>query len=332
MVGAHVTDSWTDETDRYADRYVTVDFVNGLGAPMFLLLAGLALAMAAESRARLNGPLLAAQSVHRRGWQVFGLAFLFRLQANLLGLGPLVNLLKVDILNVMGLGMVVAAWIWRTARTRQGRVAVYAIATAAVAALTPIVRSVEAVGVLPDPIEWYVRSPPDPAGFTLFPWVGFLTGGALIGELIDAARTPAAERRLHSRLTAAAVVAVVVGYAASFLPSIYSGPVSWSGSPAFFVIRLGIIAAVVSLAWAVGLTWGPLVTMGRSSLFVYWVHVEMVYGPVADSIKRTLPLELSIAAALVLSSFLYGLVLLKNAVIARRGIPRWLDILSPVLK
>jgi hypothetical protein len=72
--------------------------------------------------------------------------------------------------------------------------------------------------------------------------------------------------------------------------------------------------------------------MGRSSLFVYWIHVEMVYGPVADSIKRTLPLELSVLAALALCSALYGLVLLKNAFIARRAIPRWLGILSPVLK
>jgi uncharacterized membrane protein len=330
MVGAHVTDSWTREPDRYADRYFTVDFVNGLAAPLFLLLAGVAVAMASESRARREGSRAAAQSVVRHGWQIFGLAFLFRLQANLLGLGPLVNLLKVDILNVMGLALVLTAWMWGRLKTRERRIAAYAVVTMVFAALTPSVRAAEWLSVLPDPFEWYFRTPPEPAGFTLFPWAGFLTGGALIGELIDAAKTPAAERQLYSRLAAVAVGGAIAGYAASFLPSLFSG--SWSGSPAFFAIRLGIVSTMIPLAWAAGLCWAPLVAMGRSSLFVYWIHVEMVYGPVADSIKRTLPLEVSILAALALCSVLYGLVLLKNAFVARRGMPRWLGILSPVLK
>ena len=27
-----------------------------------------------------------------------------------------------------------------------------------------------------------------------------------------------------------------------------------------------------------GTRWSPLQTLGRSSLFVYWIHVELVYG------------------------------------------------------
>ena len=47
-----------------------------------------------------------------RGLQVFGLAFLFRLQSQLLGWGALINFLKVDILNIMGVAMIVAAILW----------------------------------------------------------------------------------------------------------------------------------------------------------------------------------------------------------------------------
>ncbi len=332
MVAAHVIDAWTREADRHGDRYFAVVFVNGLAAPMFLLLAGAAVAMAAESRARRIGAEAAAASVRRHGWQVFGLAFLFRLQSQILGWGPLLNLLKVDILNIMGPAMVLAAWLWRAAGTRTARIACYAAATALFTMLTPIVREAAWLGVIPDPIEWYVRPVPGRTTFTLFPWAGFLMAGALIGELLDGARTPSAERRLHLGLAAGAVAGVAGGYLASLGPSLYDHAEFWTSSPTFFFIRLGIVVATIPVAWLAGVAWTPLIVMGRSSFFVYWIHVEMAYGSLANPLKRSLPLEGSILAALALSVVLYGIVIAKNRLIASRGIPRSLRVLAPVLK
>ena len=332
MVMAHVTDAWTQEADRHDDRFFLTVFVNGLAAPLFLLLAGVALAMAAESRARKVGAVEAARSVHARGWQVFGLAFLFRLQSQLLGWGPLVNLLKVDILNVMGLAMVGAAWIWRASGTRTARVWIYALATIAFTMLTPVVREAAWLSPLPDPLEAYLRPQPNRSTFTLFPWAGFLTAGALAGEVLEAARTPVQERRLQLALAAAATAGVAGGYAASFLPTIYANSTFWSSSPTFFFIRLGMVVATIPLAWAIGLTWGPLVTMGRSSLFVYWIHVEMVYGAVALPLRRSLPWEAAMLSTCALLMLLYRIVLLKNHWLARRPLPTALQFLAPVLK
>ena len=332
MVIAHVIDSWTRDADRHDDRYFAVVFVNGLAAPMFLPLAGAALTMAAGSRTRKIGAEAAAASVHRRGWQVFGLAFLFRLQSQLLGLGPIVNLLKVDILNIMGLAMVAAAWLWRVSAARQVRIAIYAAATVMFTMLTPLVREAAWLDPLPDPVEWYFRPVPGRASFTLFPWAGFLMAGALIGELLDAARSPEAERRLHAGLAAGAAAVTAGGYAASFLPTLYENAQFWTSSPTFFFIRLGIIVAVIPIAWLLPLVWAPIVTVGRSSLFVYWIHVEMAYGSAAAPIKRALPLELSVLCGLALSALLYVVVVWKNRLISRHGIPRGLRILAPVLK
>ncbi len=332
MVGAHVTDAWTREADRHDDRFFLTVFVNGLAAPLFLFLAGVALTMAAESRARREGDAQAASAAVRRGWQVFGLALLFRLQAQLLGWGPLVNLLKVDILNVMGLAMVGAAWLWRLASTRQRRVAGYAVAVAALAFVTPLVRDAAWIGVLPDPVEWYLRPAPNRTTFTLIPWAGFLMAGALCGELIDAARTGLQERRLHAGLAVAALAGIVAGYGASLLPSIYATAQFWTSSPTFFFIRLGIVAAVLPAAWCIGLSWAPLVTLGRSSLFVYWIHVEMVYGGLALPLKRNLPWEAAVLGTLMLCGLLYWLVTLKNQWVAARPLPpRW-RVLAPILK
>jgi uncharacterized membrane protein len=332
MVAAHVTDAWTREADRHDSRFFNQLFLNGLAAPMFLMLAGMALAMAAESRARRVGAAQAARSVEIRGWQVFGLAFLFRLQSQLLGWGPLVNLLKVDILNVMGPAMVAAAWLWRLGRSRVGRGWIYAAAAAACTFSTPLLRDAPWLAALPDPLEWYLRPVPGRTTFTLFPWAGFLMAGALAGELLDGARTRDQERRLHGALALAALVGVTGGYAASFLPSLYANAQFWTSSPTFFFIRLGLITAAIPLAWAIGLTWEPLVTMGRSSLFVYWIHVEMAYGALAMPLRRRIPWEWSILGAAALCVLLYILVRWKNRIMARRTLAPPFSVLAPILK
>src|SRR5688572_33014699 len=121
MVMAHVTDAWTRLDDRDRFLYMLTVFVAGLAAPVFLFLAGLTPSMAASARASKVGHAAAAAMARWRGLQIFGLAFLFRLQSQLLGWGALGNFLKVDILNVMGIAMMVAAVPWGLSEHRQAR-------------------------------------------------------------------------------------------------------------------------------------------------------------------------------------------------------------------
>ena len=53
---------------------------------------------------------------------------------------------------------------------------------------------------------------------------------------------------------------------------------------------------------------------GRSSLFVYWIHVEMVYGIFSAPIHRRLSARVGDWwDGLLLTLFLFGLVRLKGA-------------------
>jgi uncharacterized membrane protein len=198
--------------------------------------------------------------------------------------------------------------------------------------MTPLVREAAWLSALPDPLEWYLRPPPNRGTFTIFPWAGFLTAGALVGQLLDASREEARSWRLHVGLLLGAVAGIVGGYAASFLPSMYASAQFWTTSPTFFFIRLGIVVAMIPLAWLVGLTWAPLVTLGRASLFVYWIHVEMVYGSLALPLKRNLPWEGAVIATLALCVLLHAMVRLKNQWMVSRQIPASLRILTPILK
>lgn len=74
---------------------------------------------------------------------------------------------------------------------------------------------------------------------------------------------------------------------------------------------------LVPFAWAAGRGWW-LEEFGRSSLFVYWIHVEMVYGLLTYPLHRALPLLWSWIALGILSALLYRLLRLKN-----RLVPPW---------
>ena len=67
----------------------------------------------------------------------------------------------------------------------------------------------------------------------------------------------------------------------------------WHTSPNFFLIRVGLLLLILGVAyawcrWGLG-HWGfsPLAQMGQTSLLVYWVHIEFVYGRLSILSKRS---------------------------------------------
>ncbi len=324
MIEAHTMDSWTRVADRQTTPFGYAMILGGFGAPMFLFLAGVAIVLAGSARTRRGLTVeQAAAAGQRRGWEIFGYAFLFRLQAWALAFGaPLAGILKVDILNVMGLAMVGAAAIWGRARRTRSRLFWLAAAAATLTLLTPIIRTTEWLSFLPDPIESYLRPQPGRTTFTLFPWAGFLFAGACLGVCLDTWRDAVSDRRLQLALLIAGVAMAVGGYALSYLPSIYSHSNFWTSSPTFFLLRTGLLVLTVPLAWAWERrpwrrSWSPMEIFGTSSLFVYWIHVEMVYGIVSTPLHKTLPLAKAVEAFAVFTLFLFALTLIKIQVVER---------------
>jgi uncharacterized membrane protein len=323
MIEAHTIDSWTlaSERDRVPFGYAMI--LGGFGAPIFLFLAGVAVVLAASGRLRKGSSIReAAAAAQRRGWEIFGLAFLFRLQSWVLSGGaPLATLLKVDILNIMGPAMVGAATLWGVSRRDPWRFVALLSAALALTFLTPPVRAAEWLAALPDPIEWYLRPYPGRTTFTLFPWAGFLFAGAALGVLLDRTRTPHSERRLVVALAVIGPASAAAGYAASFLPPIYPNANFWTSSPTFFFLRLGVLITLIPVAYvlssALRTVSGPLEYFGRASLFVYWIHVEMVYGVASAAIHKRLTFEQAVLAFVLFSAFLFGVATLKDGIVAR---------------
>jgi hypothetical protein len=239
---------------------------------------------AASVERRTGSRAEAVNATCRRGLEIFLLAFLFRFQSFVLSHSPAWALLKVDILNIMGPSIVLGATLWGVFRTARARIIAFAVATLAIVWVTPIIRQAASLAVLSDSLEGYLRPIPNLTNFTFFPWMAFVTAGALIGVLLDAARSPEADRRVNMGLGIAGLAIAIAAYKASFLPPLGARSSFWTTSASFFFIRLGVMVGTLGLAYlweqrpTAGRRWSPLQLLGRSSLFVYWIHVELVYG------------------------------------------------------
>jgi uncharacterized membrane protein len=296
---------------------------------MFLFLAGVSVALAASAGERKTGRVAtAAARVRRRGWDVFGLAYLFRFQAYILNpKAMLAGMLKVDILNIMGPSIVAAASLWQLTRDYRRRLLVLGGAALAVSLLTPLVRTTKLLDSLPPFVQWYLRPTPGRNNFTFFPWAGFVFAGALIGVVLDRTRVQQAERLLHRWMAPAGIAFAVACYAGSWLPSIYADSHFWTSSPMFFLLRVGVVTATLSVVYfweqrprLLGGRWpwgSPMALFGRASLFVYWIHVELVYGVISGPFHQKLPFQRAVAAFAALSVFMFALAVLKNGAVAR---------------
>src|SRR5437588_11047494 len=160
MIEAHVIDSWTRAADRHGSAFGRSLILGGFGAPLFLLLAGVAVALSTQSKSRRLGDDAAARAVERRGLEIFLLAFVFRVQAWLISRSAARAMLKVDILNIMGPSIIATALLWRAFGTFRGRLAAFASATAILAFATPIVRATRLLDAWPDYLEAYIRPVP----------------------------------------------------------------------------------------------------------------------------------------------------------------------------
>jgi uncharacterized membrane protein len=320
MLEAHTLDAWTRTASRGSAAYAYAVMAAGFAAPLFLWLAGLAVPLAAASSIRRGlTRSAAAEKICCRGLEIFILAFLFRLQAFLLSPGAHpVTLFRVDILNVLGPAIVMAGLVWLVAESTAVLVTAYAALAAASTMVTPLVRTAAFVSTLPTWVQWYLRPAADNTTFTGFPWIGFAFAGAAVGVLISAAGEPA-RRRLFVALAISGGALVALGFFTASLPSIYADSSFWTTSPTYFAIRVGAMTAALSLLYLVermspsgGFLSTALARLGRSSLFVYWIHVELVYGYASWSIHRRLPLWGTALAYVAFTGIIYGVVLLRD--------------------
>jgi uncharacterized membrane protein len=325
MIEAHTMDAWTRPQDKGSLAYSVSVVLGGFAAPLFLWLAGVGVALAASRIGERTGSRArAVEATCQRGLEIFVLAFIFRLQAFIVSppSTPL-KLFRVDILNVMGPAMAAAALVWAIGSTARRRVWAFTLVATAIAMATPIVRASPLVDRLPIWVQWYMRPAGEFTTFTMFPWAGFVFAGAAVGILVAQSRDDAAERRLQIGIGVAGALLIAGGFAAAAQPTIYRSASFWTSSPTWFAIRTGILMIALSLCYAAKFlrifvfSWqAPLAKMGQASLFIYWIHVELVYGYASWLWRGQLPFWAAVLGFIAFCIAMYGAIGLRDRVVA----------------
>lgn len=107
-------------------------------------------------------------------------------------------------------------------------------------------------------------------------------------------------------------------------PSIYSNSDFWLNSPALIFIKLGAVLILLAFAWLWNLRvastdWSWVRQFGLTSLLVYWVHVELVYGRWFGVLKDQLSVGWTVFATVLTIALMLGLSLVRTNWTAVKG-------------
>jgi uncharacterized membrane protein len=293
MFQTHCYDSWLSPAARETTFFKWSQLGGTFPAPLFLFLAGVSFALVTDKlRQRGIAPNEIARTTILRGAEIFGLGLLFRVQEFLLGQpwAPWTDLLRVDILNTIGLSMMLMGAVCRLSSTRAASIAVACATSLLIALVTPPLWTTWRPCLLPWPLESYINGvhtfpEPQPWLFPIFPWTAFAFAGLAAGFVLFSDRARQRPAHVVALLGGAGVVLAALAYWLDSLPvQLYAVYDFWHTSPNFFLIRLGLLLIILLLCytwcrWGPG-EWGfsPIIQLGRTSLLVYWVHISFVYG------------------------------------------------------
>jgi uncharacterized membrane protein len=356
MFQTHCYDSWLSPDARNSATFVWSQLGGTLPAPLFLFLSGVSFALVTErlcEKGATRGEI--AKTTIRRGAEIFALGLLFRLQEFALGYrwSPWTDILRVDILNILGLSMIlmgVLCWLSASRSSANASADVPALAvpqTAAssrnrgifaglftatlVAMATPVLWTNHRPSLLPWPLESYVNGVhvfghPQPWLFPLFPWSAFAFVGLAVGFFLFTDLAKRHEGAIFAALGATGILACWLSIKLDASPiHLYSVYDYWHTSPNFFLMRCGILLIILFCVYA-WCRWGlaqmgfsPIIQLGKTSLLVYWVHIEFVYGRLSILPKRQCSvLQATIGLCIIFLSML-ALSLLRTNWKNRRG-------------
>ncbi|MBS2026089.1 MAG: DUF1624 domain-containing protein [Deltaproteobacteria bacterium] len=295
MIQHHAFDAWMPDSFHGSPPDHFFRFMGGVAAPTFLFLAGVAMVMMMEAaHARGQSRREAAWTACKRGFGIFVAAHLFRFQQWALwwGAAPWTDLVRIDVLNCIGIALMLTAGVWSLGPSRRARALLFFIACAVVVVCSPWIWAAD-LSRWPWLAADYVKGLPPRALFPLFPWIAFAFAGALPGLLLAQIRAAKDPDRFEARVVIGlSLGSVALWFATRFVDGLdfhlYANLEWWRTSPAYFILRC------CSELWLIGVCWlverafagfwasrkhlGPLVLLGRHSLLVYWVHIEIVYG------------------------------------------------------
>jgi uncharacterized membrane protein len=326
MIVAHSFDAWVLPGARTGAKWELVRHVSGLPSRLFLFLVGVS-AAAVFQHQLARGMSTAEMRRHalRRGLGMLVLAYVFRLQEHALAgfWGGWQQVMRVDILNCIAVSIMLVGVIGAPRAGRPQWVGPL-IAAALFMGLGPLVGPAHFPDFLPRWLTSYVGGQRPMAWFPLFPWGAWAMVGLVFGQtwLTQSRKPDGGARCFYITGALGAVALTSVQVIRAFWPQVirYPSDLVAQMGPGSFFFRLGVIGVLALVGflytrWALRRRPGRfsvLAQLGKTSLFVYWVHVEICYGFGTKPIQKQLGFATTVVAFVALTAFMFWLSLCKT--------------------
>lgn len=334
MIQTHALDGWISADDKLTLGYRFTRIFSNIPAPLFLLLAGVGLAMGSHSALRRGQPPGSVrQDLLRRGCEVLAYGYLVSLCYSVIeGQFSLPVLLRVDILHCIGLSLMLCSVVL----VGRGHAARRALGLP-VLALTLGLLLPRLLPLLPSNLPSLMLLPAalliDVAPYTRFPLLplcGFTALGFYLGlQLVQQMPT-----LRQSLMVGALALALVwpLQYATSATVIALGGKLSRAHPAVVWNFMEGCCRAVATLYLSLAasrileqrhLTQSPLLTwllrLGRGSLLAYAIHIPLCYGRLAKPIAQQLSIPAGCGLLLLLTGFTYLVVWGRDELRAKRA-------------
>jgi uncharacterized membrane protein len=317
MIQGHTFDSFTATPLRLQGPFLLSQFLGGMPPAIFLFLTGITFSFLMDSQERQEpSGWRRVVAALKRSRYLFMLAFLFRLQLYVFGFptSPASELLRVDILNCMGLAMLVLSPM-AVFSTRE-RIRLCTIIGLVICGLAPLMSMIDPSIGIPALARAYFF--PSLNSFGFFPWASYLAFGIAAGSVIRITKPEEMPRLMLGMLAIGLGLVIGARYAADLPYSVYPKTDFWLNSPALVLIKMGVVLATLAVAYLwvnAGLktqNWSLFRQLGTTSLLVYWVHIELVYGRWLGIWKEDLGVIQVLLLTVVLLALMLGLSLLQT--------------------
>ncbi len=294
MVIGHSIDSVLSPAARTTDLFRVYDGLRGFTAPLFLFISGFAFSVVVLKR--WDAYVAFGAPARRRLTKMIMLLGLgYALHFPFFSLNKLLHdtrpqeyamMFQVDILHCLAVSILMLMVFIVIARTPRRFVTLAAGSAAVIILASPLVWLVDLSGVLTPFLAPYFNLNV-PSIFPLFPFAAYLFTGAVLGVTYIQQRNKGTEQSLLRNMFRVGLAVSAVGLVLDLQPvHLYPAHDFWKTSPNFFLIRIGIIAAVTSSIFRIRAlpprAAETLVLLGQSSLIVYAVHLVLVYGSAAN--------------------------------------------------
>jgi hypothetical protein len=314
MLQGHCFHSFLRPDLRERGPYVFSQFVGGMPPAIFLFLTGITLAFLMDSTQKKGfSPLERFWMAARRSGYLFAAAMLFRLQLWLFAWpSPVTDLFRVDILNCMGFAILTLS-VMALFRTTQ-RIRLCAALGLAIAFGAPLISQLN-WSFLPWMVRAYII--PDYNFFSFFPWAAYVAFGMSAGSVIRTVPFDGTARVMQWAALIGGSTILVCQYVANMPYSIYAKSDFWLNSPAQVLTKQGVVLLMLAFAflWTSYIAkegWSWVRQLGTTSLLVYWVHIELVYGRWMWFWKTSLTVPQTVLSALAIILLMLALSTIRT--------------------